>query len=408
MAVPQQVSAAEAERRRQANAATATKGTQPAPPAPAATLPPQPGEVSARLGQTTADGQGRSAPNNAQGLSYVADAQAAARLASTGGDFTGDPYQLAYKQGDSYYDANNNRFDYKSGADLSNSQLAVNDALGIERDRLAGEGQNVNAVYDRGAAEQQGIVDQYLTGADPRQTIDPAIYKMQRIAGANGVVKGAADAVAIGNAQGNQQELLDRVLSGPSSAKAVAEQMAAEQRAQALSARGGAGAVQAAQQQAANNAPKLQQQAALSAIQETNARQQVAAGLTGQQAQTALGAEQNNIRIQESNQQAATALINNVAALKGIEANITSQEKVALGQLQRDLAAWKTQNEAVWAQMNADDRRAFLAQSVQMYGIANNSATGLALGRLNDDDALGFFTATTSMLGQAAPKPPGS
>ena len=394
----QPVSAAEQERLRKIDQANRGQVASQQPPTTTSTARPPAAPPPAFSTPPPNDG---SAPIYGDVLPPGAD-PTADRMRSTGGDYSGDPYQLAFKQGDSYYDAQGNRHDYASGAQLSNKELAVNDALSGERQRLAGADQNVNDVYTRGQAEQQGIVDQYLTGADPRQTINPAIYQMQRIAGANGVARAGAGAAAIGAAQGNQQELLDRVLGGPSTARAVAEQMAAEQRAQALSARGGPGAVQAAQQQAAANTPKLQQQAALSAIQEEQARTQVAAGLTGQQAQTAIASEQNDIRIQEANQQAATSLINNIASLKAVEANITSTEKVALGQLQRDLAAWKTQNEAVWAQMTSEDRRAFLAQTTQMYGIDKNSATALALGRLNDDDALGFFTASTQLLGQGA------
>jgi hypothetical protein len=283
-------------------------------------------------------------------------------------------------------------------------ELLVDEALtgdpsGALAKQRALDEQNVNDVYRRNDATAGGIVDQYIAGPDAADTINPAIADITATQDANQISRSRSAQQQIAGAQGNQQELLDRVLSGPSTARAVAEQMAAEQRAQALSARGGAGAVQAAQAQVAANAPKLQQQAALSAIQEEQVRNQTATALTGQQAQTALISEQNDIRIKESNQRSADNLINNVAQLKAIETQINSNDKQALGQLQRDLAKWVTDNEAQWAQLGVTERVAMLDGLVTKYGFSVQASS--ALTRLNAQLAAAEPEKIDKILGRA-------
>lgn len=187
------------------------------------------------------------------------------------------------------------------------------------------------------------------------------------------VTRGAADAAAIQQAQAGQQALLDRVLSGDSTAKAVAEQMAAEQRAQALSARGGAGAVQQAMNAAQANAPKIQQQAAIDARREEQQRQQTAATITGQQAQTALGSEQNQIAIDKLNNDASNNLVNRISELSGTQLQLDQADRVATGQLMRDVAKWATDNQQAWARMDLDAKIAWLNANVQQYGISTNA-----------------------------------
>lgn len=292
----------------------------------------------------------------------------------------------------------------RADAQAHKDELLVDEALtgdpnsALTQQRLRDE-QNVNDVYRRNDATAGGIVDQYLTGPNASDVVNPTVDALTNTQDANQIARSRGAQQQISTAQGNQQELLNRVLSGPSTARAVAEQMAAEQRAQALSARGGAGAVQAAQQQVAANAPKLQQQAAISAIQEEQVRNQTAAGITQQQANTALVSEQNDIRIKESNQRSADNLINNVAQLKAVEAQINSNDKQALGQLQRDLAKWVTDNEAQWAQLGVTERVAMLDGLVTKYGFSVQASS--ALTRLNAQLAAAEPEKIDKTLGRA-------
>lgn len=184
--------------------------------------------------------------------------------------------------------------------------------------------------------------------------------------------------------------VLDQLLNGPNNADRIGAQTLRAQMAMSRSAAGGPGAVQEAFRNAQNAAPELQAQATQSAVTEDLARMgaagNVAQGLgtlaTGQQAnetarlsaagnvasnfsQAALGGRQQDIGIAASNQQAATALMQEVGKLTGTQLELDQRNQELLGQMAMDASHLDFN----WAQLSAEEQSKNFDRWVQVYGI---------------------------------------
>jgi hypothetical protein len=233
---------------------------------------------------------------------------------------------------------------------------------------------------DMGVANrQQGNVDAALGLS--QQVVNSALQPVDQ----TGLNRATADARA----------LLDQMLNGPNTAERLGAQTLRTQLALARSARGGPGAVQQALSQAQQQAPELQAQAAQSATNETLARQAAAGNITGQLqttatqqqanetarinaasnaasgfAQGALGARGQDVQIAQSNQSAASNLLNNVAQLTGVQLELDQRNQELIGQMARDAAA----QDFNWAQLSTQQQDAEFDRWVKVYGIDQAAA----------------------------------
>jgi hypothetical protein len=203
------------------------------------------------------------------------------------------------------------------------------------------------------------------------------------------------DQTGLTQAVGDARKVLDQLLNGPSTAAAIGAQTLRSQLALARSAAGGPGAVQNALQAAQQQAPELQGQATQAAVQENLARQSAAGQLAGGLATTELGAQQNvtqrlnaasqassgyaqgalgssgqDIAIAQSNQGAATALLNNVSQLTGVQLDIDQRQQELIGQMARDMNAMNYN----WAALDAETQNKEFDRWVQVYGIDQAAA----------------------------------
>lgn len=198
------------------------------------------------------------------------------------------------------------------------------------------------------------------------------------------------DQTALERATADARSVLDRLLTGPNTAKRLGSQTLRSQLALAKSAAGGPGAVQEALRQQQFAAPELEAQAAEQATQETIAREQAAGQVAGQLQNTALGAQQNetarigagaqaasgqvagqlgargqDIEIAKNNQNAANALLQNVAQLTGQQLELDQRSQELMGQMARDLAAQNFN----WAQLSTQQQDAEFDRWIKAYGI---------------------------------------
>lgn len=176
-------------------------------------------------------------------------------------------------------------------------------------------------------------------------------------------------------ALGMSREVIDRLLNGPSTAKAIGARSLENQLAVARSARGGPGAVQDALNQAQQQAPELQAQAAQQAQQEELARVGAAGNVASNFAQAALGARGQDVDIAKKNVDSGLAVKNMVTQLTGTQLELDQKNQELLGQMARDMAA--TQFD--WASLDATQQSHYLDLYMQQYGIDQNIAAQIKL-----------------------------
>lgn len=198
------------------------------------------------------------------------------------------------------------------------------------------------------------------------------------------------DQTSLNQATADARALLDQMLNGPNTAERIGSATLRSQLALAKSAAGGPGAVAGAFRNAQFAAPELQAQATEAGTRETLARQAAAGNITGQLqttatnqqandtarigtaaqaasgfAQGALGARGQDIAIAQSNQSAASNLLNNVSQLTGTQLELDQKNQELIGQMARDAAAMDFN----WAQLDANRQEAEFDRWIKTYGI---------------------------------------
>lgn len=224
--------------------------------------------------------------------------------------------------------------------------------------------------YVEGDNDTQGIIDQ----------VDQIISggKLERDAGQQGNIDRALEA---------QQGVIDRVLSQESDARIVAEQMAAEQRGQALSARGGAAAQQQAMSQVAAQAPAMQQAASRAAVQETTQRNALAGQVAGQMGQVAIGSEQNDIAIQQANAGMADSFAKMVATLGGVELQMNQQDRHKVGQMVFDFQMLTQNTDLGWANLSSQEKGQILDYMLGKYQVDESTAAQIKMTAMNNEES---------------------
>lgn len=200
-------------------------------------------------------------------------------------------------------------------------------------------------------------------------------------------------------ALGMSREVIDRLLNGPSTAKAIGARSLENQLAIARSARGGPGAVQDALNQAQQQAPELQAQAAQQAQQEELARAGAAGNVASNFAQAALGARGQDVDIAKKNVDSGLAVKNMITQLTGTQLELDQRNQELLGQMARDMAS--TQFD--WASLSSQEQSHYLDLYMQQYGIDSNIAAQIKLaqqsGKMSFKD---WVNAGVGVLGAAA------
>lgn len=200
-------------------------------------------------------------------------------------------------------------------------------------------------------------------------------------------------------ALGMSRDVLDRLLNGPSVAEKVGARSLENQLAIARSARGGPGAVQDALNQAQQQAPQLQAQAAQQAISEENARLSTAGNVASNFAQAALGARGQDVQIASANTQAATAMVGEIARLTGTQLTLDQQNEQFLGQMARDWA----QLDFDFSKMDMEAQEAYFDRQVQIYGIDKQVAAQMkAIAAQEGIGPADWFNGAVGILGAAA------
>ncbi len=190
------------------------------------------------------------------------------------------------------------------------------------------------------------------------------------------------------------------------------------------SAAGGPGAVQEALRNAQFAAPELEAQAAQQGTAETLQRTQAAGNITANLQNTAIGAQQNetsriqaasgaaagfaqgalgsraqDIDIAKSNQQASTALLNNITELTGQTLQIDQKNQELIGQMFRDAAALNFD----WAKLSAQDQEAAFDRYVQIYHIDTAAAAQIKAAMLQAAAGKkGFMDYAVPIIGAGA------
>lgn len=212
------------------------------------------------------------------------------------------------------------------------------------------------------------------------------IDRVDQIIAGGTLERDAGSKAQIDQAMAAQQGVIDRVLSQESDARIIAEQMAAEQRGQALSARGGAAAQQQAMSQAAAQAPALQTAASRAAAQETTQRNALAGQVAGQMGQVALGSEQNDIRIQEANAGMADSFAKMVSTLGGVELQMNQQDRHKMGQMVFDFQMLTQNTDLGWAKLGNDEKMAILDYMLGRYQIDETTAANIKMTAMNNEE----------------------
>lgn len=192
---------------------------------------------------------------------------------------------------------------------------------------------------------------------------DPTAANMQALTPV--VDPALAQSPETATALAQSQDLVNRILNQPLQSQILGDQALSNSLAQARSARGGAGAVQNAEDAARNQAPALLQQASQSATQEQVQR----AGAAGQAASIYAGVATNDanraVNIATANQGAGLSVLNNLTALTGQQLTFDANKMQAIGQLARDYFA----NSAAFAQMDVTQQVAQWDNLVKTYQI---------------------------------------
>lgn len=201
------------------------------------------------------------------------------------------------------------------------------------------------------------------------------------------------------------REVLDRLLNSPDVSAQIGAQTLTAQLALARSARGGPGAVQSALDNAQEQAPQLEQQAAIQGSQEQQARLSTAGQVASGFANAALGARGQDIGIAADNQTAATQILQNVAQLTGTQLNIDQQQQNLIGEMARDAAM----NNYNYAALDQKTQEQEFDRAVQLYGIdtaaaAQIKAAGIAVHKGPMDYLMGLVGAGATVAAGFATK----
>lgn len=200
-------------------------------------------------------------------------------------------------------------------------------------------------------------------------------------------------------ALGMSREVLDRLLNGPSQAKAVGARALENQLALARSARGGPGAVQDALNAAQQQAPQLQAQASQQAIAEQQGLLSTAGNVASNFAQAALGARGQDIQIEQTNVDAATKVLGQIAQLTGQQLQLDQQNEQFLGQMARDWA----QLDFDWSKMSVDAQNQWFDRQVQIYGIDQQVAAQMkAIAAQEGIGPADWFNGIVGIIGAGA------
>lgn len=213
------------------------------------------------------------------------------------------------------------------------------------------------------------------------------------------------------------QSTIDRLLNAPNMAKAMGARALEQQLAVARSARGGPGAVQDALNAAQQQAPQLTAQATQAATQEDLARTQAAGQLAAQGsateagrlatagnvagnfAQAALGARGQDVQIQQTNVDAASKMVSEIARLTGTQLQLDQQNEQFLGQMARDWA----QLDFDFSKMSIDDQNRWFDRQVQIYGIDQQTAAQMkAIAAGENIGPADWFNGIVGVIGAAA------
>jgi hypothetical protein len=234
-------------------------------------------------------------------------------------------------------------------ADLTRRQQASTDQFGATVNGLNGSPlTNANAT-NQAANQAEGALG-------PAPTIDQGLAD-----------RGLGD---VKDSIGMQRTVYDQLLNGPNTAQRLGSQVLRNQLALARSAAGGPGAVQEALRNAQNAAPELQAAAAQAATAETLQRTQAAGSVAQGVGTTALQGRGQDVQVAAQNQQAASALIQNVSQLTGQQLELDQRNQELLGQMARDLASQNFN----WGQLSSQQQEAEFDRWVKTYGIDANIA----------------------------------
>lgn len=257
------------------------------------------------------------------------------------------------------------------------------------------------------ATDQFGSTVNNLNGSpltNPNATQQAANQASGALGPAPTVNQGLADR-GLGAAQealGMQRSVYDQLLNGPNTAARLGSQVLRNQLALARSAAGGPGAVQEALRNAQMAAPELEAQAAQAATNETLQRTQAAGNVAAQAGQTALGTRQQDVQIAQANQQASSALIQNVTQLTGQQLDLDQRNQELLGQMARDLAAQNFN----WSKLSADQQEAEFDRWVKTYQIDQTVAAQIKAASIAADkgamDYIVPIIGSLASLGSAA------
>jgi len=198
------------------------------------------------------------------------------------------------------------------------------------------------------------------------------------------------------------KDLVDRVLGAPSGVQLAGDQALSNQLAVARSARGGAGAVQDALNNAQAQAPQLMAQTQQAAIQEQTAR----AGAAGQAASifagVAGGIADREVRIKEANQNAGLHVMDNLTTLTGQDLQFDANQINQIGLMARDFNAMGT----AFANMSLQQQLAQWEDMTKRYGIDRNFKAQIesisASKSIGPLDALKMALGATAAIGGLA------
>lgn len=219
--------------------------------------------------------------------------------------------------------------------------------------------------------------DQAVETVQGDNSVDSLLSEMRGISDAAAVTRDPeAKARLLADAQAIRDQV-DALLASPLQATAVAEQMAAENRAQALSARGGAGAQQQAMLQAQNRQPALQAQAAQAAAQEQQQRATAAAGMLSQAAGVEAQSTAFDIDIGKSNQDSANAFVQQMGQLGFGELQLDQNDRHEVGQMIRDFATLMQNGTIDLAKLSLEQQDMLLDDALGRYDISERTRVQL-------------------------------
>jgi hypothetical protein len=142
-------------------------------------------------------------------------------------------------------------------------------------------------------------------------------------------------------------------------------------------------------------APQLQRDAQQASINEQVNRAQAATGAAQIYAGVAQGTADRDVRIAESNQNAATNVLGTLTQQYGMDLNFSTEERGQIGQMARDFYA----NQAKFVGMDIAAQSAAMDNITKIYGI--NADFAAAVKKIAADEGIGEMDAMKMVLGGA-------